>query len=75
MLRTTKLSFLTSLFLMQGRRNVFYQVKTDPLEIDPLAPSLPPPPSNQPTYLPMMFIIPTLMLLKNPTHRQGFQKF
>ena len=31
---------------MQGRRNVFYQVKTDPLEIDPLAPSF------QPTYLP-----------------------
>ena len=34
----------------------------------------PPPPSNQLTY-PMLFIIPTLMLLKKPTHRQGFKKF
>ena len=48
-------------------------VRTDPLEMDPLASSDPLTPSLQPTYLPILFIIPTLMLLKNPTHRQGFK--
>ena len=51
----------------------FNMVRTDPLEMDPLASS--DSPSLQTTYLPMLFIIPTLMLLKNPTHRQGFKKF
>ena len=53
----------------------FNMVRTDPLEMDSLASSDPIPPSLQPTYLPILFIISTLILLKNPTHRQGFKKF
>ena len=50
----------------------FIMVRTDPLEMDHLTSSDPP---LQLSYLPMLFIIPTLMLLKNPTHREGFKKF
>ena len=42
-------------------------VRTAPLEMEPLA-------SSNPSYLPILFIIPTLMLLKNPTHRQRLKK-
>ena len=58
----------------RAARIYFNMVRTDPIEMVPLA-SSDFPPSLQPTYLPILFIIPTLMLLKNPTHRQGFKKF
>ena len=44
----------------------FNKVRTDPLEMQPLA-SSDPPSSLQPTYLPMVFIIPSLMLSPGPT--------
>ena len=52
--------------LIKAAGMYFDKVRTDPLEMQPLA-SSDPPPSKQLTSLLMLFIILTLMLLPGPT--------
>ena len=58
--------------ISQGRRNIFDHGEEWSFRNGPS--SLLPHPSNQITYIPMMFIIPTLILQKNPKHKQAFKK-